>query len=329
MMSRKIEEKKLDYIQCIAPEIENVNINSEKSTITQILLNLIKNALLNIERGELKVECMFNEDDKSFIKVCVHDEGKSIGHEEARRINKILGRKDISNKNCDYADSSNLIICKILTEKLGGKIWVASEDRVGNSVYFTFRIDSDNDEVSSFEEEMEISDYNSDKDAVKLIPSMNCNEAPFANKPIAVEAIQSEGEQCCSNILLVDDNYFNIEVLQSLIEVQLQFRCDSAFNGLEAVNKVKERNRNQCCSKHYKFIFMDVNMPIMDGYTASREIKRFLKKEAVIAGRDFTKVPTKIFAVTAQKEVIENEQSLFDGIILKPISIDGLKNVLK
>jgi signal transduction histidine kinase len=56
MMSRKIEEKKLDYIQCIAPEIENVNINSEKSTITQILLNLIKNALLNIERGELKVE---------------------------------------------------------------------------------------------------------------------------------------------------------------------------------------------------------------------------------------------------------------------------------
>lgn len=61
---------------------------------------------------------------------------------------------------------------------------------------------------------------------------------------------------------------------------------------------------------------MDVNMPIMDGYAASSEIKKF---------KD---IPTKIFAVTAQKEVIENEQKLFDGIILKPISIDGLKNVL-
>ena len=105
--------------------------------------------------------------------------------------------------------------------------------------------------------------------------------------------------------------------------------CDSAFNGLEAVNKVKDRSKNTCCTKFFKFIFMDVNMPIMDGYAASAEIKRFLKKEAVIAGRDYNKIPTKIFAVTAQKEVIENEQKLFDGIILKPISIDGLRNVLK
>lgn len=229
----------------------------------------------------------------------------------------------------DMNENSNLIVCKILTEKLGGKIWVASEDKVGNSVYFTFRIDSDNEEISSLEEEIDISDYSSGRDAVKLIPSMHCNEAPFAFKQIPVEVEKVEGgEHCCSNILLVDDNYFNIEVLQSLIEVQLQYKCDSAFNGLEAVNKVKDRSKHTCCNKHYKFIFMDVNMPIMDGYTASREIKRFLKKEAIIAGRDFTKVTTRIFAVTAQKEVIENEQSLFDGIILKPISIDGLRNVL-
>lgn len=55
-----------------------------------------------------------------------------------------------------------------------------------------------------------------------------------------------EDKVCCSNILLVDDNYFNIEVLQSLIEVQLHLVCDSAFNGLEAVNKVKERSAKTC-----------------------------------------------------------------------------------
>lgn len=73
---------------------------------------------------------------------------------------------------------------------------------------------------------------------------------------------------------------------------------------------------------------MDVNMPIMDGYVASSEIKKFLKKEAIKNNQNINKIPTKIFAVTAQKEVIENDQKLFDGIILKPISIDGLRNVL-
>ena len=60
----------------------------------------------------------------------------------------------------------------------------------------------------------------------------------------------------------------------------------------------------------------------------SSEIKKFLKKDAIKNGLDSSKRKTKIFAVTAQKEVIENEQKLFDGIILKPISIDGLRNVL-
>ena len=69
-------------------------------------------------------------------------------------------------------------------------------------------------------------------------------------------------------------------------------------------------------------------MPIMDGYVASSEIKQFLKKEALRNSQNFVNIPTKIFAVTAQKEVIENDQNLFDGIILKPISIEGLKNVL-
>jgi CheY-like chemotaxis protein len=73
---------------------------------------------------------------------------------------------------------------------------------------------------------------------------------------------------------------------------------------------------------------MDVNMPIMDGYAASSEIKKFLKKDAIENNLDPSKKKTQIFAVTAQKEVIENEQKLFDGIILKPISIDGLRNVL-
>jgi CheY-like chemotaxis protein len=221
----------------------------------------------------------------------------------------------------------NILICKILAEKLGGKIWIESNQRIGNSINFTLKIDSESDEAS-FEEELEVSDYNSQREAIELVPSMKCNPAPFIHKVPSAKSSEISVNDCCSNILLVDDNYFNIEVLQSLIEVQLCLNCDSAFNGLEAVNKVKERYGKTCCNKYYKFIFMDVNMPIMDGYAASSEIKKFLKKDAIENGLDPNKKKTKIFAVTAQKEVIENEQKLFDGIILKPISIDGLRNVL-
>ena len=323
MMESKMEERKIEYVLEVEEELSGVRVSVERNVVKQILMNLSANALLNMGRGELKIGWKFSEDDKSLIKVSIHDEGKSIGFEEARKINKILSGKP-TNQEAEKLEGSNLHISKVLVDKLGGKIWIVSENEIGNSSNFTFRIENDDCDFS-FDEELEISDYNSQKDGVKLVPSMNWNEAPFT----PIEPEQSENENCWSNILLVDDNYFNIEVLQSLIEVQLQLSWDSAFNGEEACHKVTDRYKQTCWSKHYKFIFMDVNMPIMDGYAASAEIKRFLKKQAVLEGRDFTKIPTKIFAVTAQKEVIENEQKLFDGIILKPISIDGLRNVLK
>lgn len=255
-------------------------------------------------------------------------ESWSSSKEEIKRINKILAAKEINQKVCGKLNNTNLMICKVLAEKLGGKIWIGSDQRAGNSVNFTFRVEADFVEEASFEEELDVSDYSSQKDGIKLVPYMSCNETPFLHKIVVEESKSEINNDWCANILLVDDNYFNIEVLQSLIEVQLQLNWDSAFNGLEAVNKVKERYNKTCCTKYYKFIFMDVNMPIMDGYAASSEIKKFLKKDAIENNLDPNKKKTQIFAVTAQKEVIENEQKLFDGIILKPISIDGLRNVL-
>ena len=119
----------------------------------------------------------------------------SLGRNVSKKINKILNKRDSVLKNSDMMEGSNLIICKILTEKLGGKIWASTDEKVGNSVYFTFRIDSDNDDISSFEEEMDISDYSSSKDAVSRIPSMHCNEPPFAMRASVVGALQSEGKE--------------------------------------------------------------------------------------------------------------------------------------
>lgn len=173
MMASRIEEKKLDYIQTIAPELENVSINSDKTTIKQIMLNLIANALLNTDKGHLKVECMSVNDDKSYIKVCISDDGNSIGKEEAKRINKLLAKQDINSKNIQKSEGSNLLLSKVLTERLGGKIWVDTDFKNGNSVTFTIKVDPENEELSFEEEDMEVSDSGSDKEGAKIVPTMH------------------------------------------------------------------------------------------------------------------------------------------------------------
>lgn len=68
-------------------------------------------------------------------------------------------------------------------------------------------------------------------------------------------------------------------------------------------------------------------MPIMDGYVSSTEIKKFLKQES--ESQSINTIPTKIYAVTAQKEAMDDNQDIFDGILLKPITIFGLQNIFK
>ena len=78
-------------------------------------------------------------------------------------------------------------------------------------------------------------------------------------------------------ILVVDDNVFNIMTLQAIIESKYGLQSDKAVNGKEAVDIVTARSSTQsACSLHaqYSLIFMDCNMPIMDGFEATKEIKK-------------------------------------------------------
>ena len=215
MITPRIEEKKLDYIQIISPEIENSNVNSEKNTIKQIIFNLLSQAVINTPKGQVKVDCSFTNEECTEIKIGVSDDGKLIKKEDIKKINRLLNKVDCD-KNFLGSDKSYLTICKMLVEKIGGHIWVDSDFGLGNTVYFTFDVDQ---EEISIEEDMNVSDYMSDKDAAMKVRSMTCHNTPFKQKVVVPVSISDR--DCCSSILLVDDNYFNIEVLQSLIEVQL------------------------------------------------------------------------------------------------------------
>jgi two-component system sensor histidine kinase/response regulator len=83
-------------------------------------------------------------------------------------------------------------------------------------------------------------------------------------------------------ILIVDDEIFNIEAIKVILEHRFKIKqidkiCDNSMNGKEAVEKIVEnvrQNNEYFCN--YDLILMDCNMPIMDGYEATENIRTFL-----------------------------------------------------
>ena len=76
-------------------------------------------------------------------------------------------------------------------------------------------------------------------------------------------------------ILIVDDNVFNLMVLKHIITEELGYSCEKALNGLEALNLAKSRMESP-----FKLIFMDINMPIMDGFQAASSILSLYDQES-------------------------------------------------
>jgi signal transduction histidine kinase/CheY-like chemotaxis protein len=120
-------------------------------------------------------------------------------------------------------------------------------------------------------------------------------------------------EQNRGTILVVEDNRINQKVLSHQLQ-NLGFTIEVAENGLEAVERVKTRR--------YDLIFMDVQMPVMDGFQATREIRSL--------GGDSSSIP--IVAVTANAFQSERDKCLslgMDDYLMKPLDKDRLKEALQ
>jgi CheY-like chemotaxis protein len=114
-------------------------------------------------------------------------------------------------------------------------------------------------------------------------------------------------------ILLVEDNPVNRNVALSLLG-RLGYKADSVINGVEAVNVFGER--------HYDLVMMDLQMPMMDGLEASRELRRSLPPER----------QPRIIAVTANAVLGDRETCLAAGMndyIAKPLKLDNLAAAIR
>ena len=118
-------------------------------------------------------------------------------------------------------------------------------------------------------------------------------------------------------LLLVEDNAVNLEIA-SMILTQAGFRVETAENGQEAVNLVRASSPG-----YYDAILMDIQMPVMDGYEATRAIRG-------LENRTLADIPILAMTANAFKEDIEaSEEAGMQAHIAKPIDVGAMLNTLR
>ncbi|QHS61518.1 ATP-binding protein [Chitinophaga agri] len=271
LFSEKVKEKKLLLQGEIAPDVPDTLIG-DATRLTQVLVNLIGNALKFTERGRILVSVTNRQSDGNIIQLAFSIADTGIGIEPSKlacifdRFNQ--AEDSITRK---YGGTGlGLSIVKDLVILQGGDISVESEPGKGTtfSFFIPYAIAS---RQMPIPETIDISQF-------KITTNKNVK------------------------ILVVDDNEMNRSLMKHLFtEWDLSFEI--ASNGMEAIEYVKK--------DRYDLILMDIQMPEIDGYTATRIIRNELKLELPIV------------AMTAHALAGEREKCLSNGMneyISKPIN---------
>lgn len=77
---------------------------------------------------------------------------------------------------------------------------------------------------------------------------------------------------CQAQVLLVDDSEFNLEILAAMLN-QVGIKVETATNGEEAIQMYIDNLQRECCNVYYRVVFMDIQMPVLDGHKASIGIR--------------------------------------------------------
>lgn len=259
----KIKSEKVQ-LTCHLAE-KNCFIHTEKNRLSQLLINLISNAIKFTTEGYIRFGYELRGKEIYFY---VSDTGCGIPKDKQKSI---FGRF-VKLNSFEQGTGLGLSICQTLVEHMGGTIEVDSEEGKGSTFWFTLPY----------------------KAAIAVEESIKKEEI----QPISIEKNKF-------TILIAEDNESNYKLFASILKGEYQLI--HAWDGQEAVEMFKQYNP--------QIILMDINMPVMDGYEATKEIRKYSAKVPIIAITAFA------YASDEQRVM----ESGFDGYMPKPINARLLK----
>jgi len=231
------------------------NFMGDSLRISQVLINLIGNAIKFTFDGEVRVNVKKVSDDRYIFSV--KDDGIGLSDEQQQKLFKAFTQADQSTTRKFGGTGLGLLISKQLVELMDGKIWVESKEGLGSLFSFEIELKKIDDQSStqiSFEEYLNTVN----RDESKISDNHNSPKINWEDK----------------TILLAEDGLTNQMVVQGILE-ESKIKIDIAPNGQIAVNMFNDNN--------YDLILMDIQMPVMDGYEATKAIREKDDKIPIIA----------------------------------------------
>ena len=243
-------------------------------------------------------------------------------------IGNILScRNDSRSENCSNDslayESRIMNIESILKNHDFDKIKETNEINAFNIIQF-----KSNDKIHKEDEVVLVQRKNREKTLTifSIINSSHSNPIINEDLKIVEEVINSQKMLCHNDdILLVDDDAFNLFSMELILK-GFNLKCDKAMNGKEAINKIKTKKceKKENCKCGYKLIFMDFQMPVMNGEEATIEIKNMIEKKEVnsvcIIG---------CTAFTTKDEIMKCLNAGMKDVIFKPVSRNVISNIIK
>ena len=263
-------------------------ITSDPTRIRQILMNLVGNALKFTNEGSVNIISRFTEaNGRPQLQFDITDTGVGLTESQIDRIFDPFGQADTSTTRRFGGTGLGLTISRQFAEAMGGSLTVTS--RFGEGSTFTAIVDAGDVSEADWV----------DSDAARQQTSETGDRATS----------QKHGLPTGAHILLVDDGEANRQLV-SLILVRAGLRVDMAENGKVAMEMAEAND--------YDLILMDMQMPVMDGYTATQNLRANGYRTPIIA----------LTANAMKGDEDKCRDAGCSGFLTKPIDIDKLINAL-
>ncbi|MDQ7048124.1 MAG: transporter substrate-binding domain-containing protein [Enterobacterales bacterium] len=256
-------------------------IKGDSVRLGQILLNLLSNAIKFTQEGQIniKVGLVDKVDNMLQLSFAVKDTGIGMSKEQCNKLFETYSQADTSTTRKYGGTGLGLSICKTLCEAMGGRIWAESKESIGSKFLFRLFFEAAFDEYLPFKKGQA-------NHKPRIFSSPHKDNTVVSSESGGL--IESFSHLEDLKLLVVDDNETNLLIVVTMLE-KFKVTVFTAKNGKESIEVV--------ANNQIDIILMDLQMPVMDGYQATKIIRQrseylyvpIIAFSANVMGRDIDK----------------------------------------